>query len=83
MEDDGKKTESRKQPRGPRPIDRLGARVEGAEAVSEWARRTASGAALLACLCLLAVLVLAWRLRSSLALRPVAEAGAEAAGAFA
>jgi uncharacterized membrane-anchored protein len=77
-------TGSKSTSRGPRPIDRLGARVEGSEAVAEWARKTASGAALLALLCLVAVLVLAWRLRGSVAsLAPaVAEPLSDLAGAM-
>lgn len=50
----------------PSPVDRLGARVEGCEAVAEWARQTAIGAAMVALLILLAVCILAWRLRGSL-----------------
>jgi hypothetical protein len=53
-------------PRQPRPIDTLGARLDGAEALADWARQTAVGAGLLAMLCLAAVLFLAWRLRGAM-----------------
>lgn len=54
------------RPRSPRPVDVLGARMEGIEAVAEWSRNTAIAAAVLALLCLLAILAAYWRLRGAL-----------------
>jgi hypothetical protein len=54
---------SRSSRKAPRPIDATNARLEGVEAVADWARQTALAAALLALCCLLAVAVVVWKLR--------------------
>lgn len=77
MTDENKETPkaSSKRTSGPQKVDRLAARVEGAEAVAEWARQTAVGAALVAGLVLLALVILVFRLRGALApVAPVAAA---------